>query len=89
MKRFFLEFDVKHPELNPGIGGHYDHFIGDYSKNHVGGSCYNGNSMKTMKSYIYKIRKNYAELGSHNFRIYDYEAPDEPDGHVGCVYHEQ
>ena len=87
MKRFFLEFDVRKPELQPGIGGGYDHIKGSYSKTHVVGG-WNGNSMKTMKGYIRRIRKNYAELEPHDFRIYDYEAPDEPDGHVGQVYHE-
>lgn len=88
MKRFFLEFDVRHPELKPGIGGSYDHLKGDYCKHHVGGG-YNGNTIKTMKGYIRKIRREYAELEPHDFRIYDYEAPDEPDGHVGQVYYEQ
>lgn len=45
--------------------------------------------MKTMKAYINKIRKDYADLEPHDFRIYDREAPDEPNGHVGCVYHER
>lgn len=88
MKRYFLEFDVTYPENHPGIGGYYDHFLGDYSRYHVGGSRWCGNSMKTMKSYISNIRKNYADCEPHDFRIYDYEAPDEPDGHVGQVYHE-
>lgn len=89
MKRFFLEFDVTHPELSPGIGGYYNHLIGAYDKHHIGGSCYCGNSMKTMKTYINKIRRDYAEFEPHDFRIYDREAPDEPDGHVGCVYQER
>ena len=87
MKRFFLEFDVNRPELNPGCGGCYNHIKGDYDKNHCG-IGWNGNSMRTMKNYIRKIRKEWAALEPHDFRIYDYEAPDEPDGHVGQVYHE-
>ena len=44
--------------------------------------------MKTMKGYISKIKREKAEYMPRDFRIYDYEAPDEPDGHVGEVYHE-
>ena len=44
--------------------------------------------MKTMKNYISKIKKLKAEYNPREFRIYDLEAPDEPDGHVGQIYYE-
>ena len=88
VKRYSLEFDIKYPELDTyGLGGCYNHLTGDYDKYHCG-SYWRGNSLKTMKSYIYKIRKQYAELKPHNFRIYDIEAPEESDGHMGQVYFE-
>lgn len=87
MKRFFLEFDVKHPELSPGIGGSYDHLKGDYSKSHVSG--YRANSLKTIKQYIRKIRSSLSDLEPFDFRVYDHEAPDEADGHVGQIYFEE
>lgn len=85
VKRYSLEFDIKYPDYT--IGGYYNHLTGDYDKYHCSGHWY-GNSLRTMKSYIYKIRKQYAELEPYNFRIYDIEAPEEPDGHIGQVYFE-
>lgn len=87
MKRYFLEFDVEFPE-KCNDGGYFNHITGKYEKTHCGGG-WNGNSMKTMKSYIRKIRKEYTEAKPLNFRVYDYDAPDEPDGHVGQVYFEE
>ncbi|SDA30031.1 hypothetical protein SAMN02910447_03136 [Ruminococcus sp. YE71] len=87
MKRYFLEFDVRHPELSPGIGGCYDHLKGDYSKSHVGGYC--ANSLKTIRQYIRKIRSSLTDLEPFGFRVYDYDAPDEADGHVGQIYFEE
>lgn len=83
MKRFFLEYisDEGH-----GTGGCYNHLTGEYdAKLHDG---YRANSMRTMKSYISKIKREKAEYNPRDFRIYDYEAPHEPDGHVGQVYYE-
>lgn len=82
MKRYFLEYisdDTIH-------GGVYNHLTGEYDK-HLHGD-YNGNSLKTMKGYIAKIKREQAEYNPRDFRIYDYEAPDEPNGHVGQIYHE-
>ncbi len=85
VKRYSLEFDIKYPDYR--IGGCYNHLTGNYDKYHCG-SYWRGNSLRTMKSYIYKIRKQYAELEPYNFRIYDIEATEEPDGHIGQVYFE-
>ena len=86
MKRFFLEYDVRKP-LHPNATGSWDHTKQCYTPFHVCGN-WNGNSMRTMKGYIRRIRKDYAEQEPHSFRVYDYQAPDEPDGHVGQVYFE-
>lgn len=86
-KRYILEYDVRHPEIVPGIGGLFDHNTGYYSKYHCAGGT--GNSMKTMKGYIRRIRREYAACEPHGFRVYDFEAPDEPDGHIGQVYYEE
>lgn len=88
IKRYSLEFDIKYPELANGLGGCWNHLIGDYDRFHCG-SHWRGNSLRTMKSYIYRIRKQYAELAPYNFRVYDIEAPEEPDGHIGQVYFEE
>lgn len=87
MKRYFLEYDVRKPQY-PDAVGCYDHIKGIYTPYHVSAN-WNGNSMKTMKGYISRIKKNYAEQEPYNFRVYDYQAPDEPDGHVGCVYFQE
>ena len=87
MKRYFLEFDVKFPEKCQELTGYFDHLSGKYEKTHCGGG-WNANSMRTMKAYIRKIRKDYSDACPFNFRVYDYDAPDEPDGHVGQVYFE-
>lgn len=92
-KRFSLEFDFvpcsreEAEEHNEGwLTGHaWDYTKQSYALNHEG-TGWNGNSMKTMKSYICKIKKNYKHQQPHNFRIFDREAPDEPCGHIGQVY---
>ncbi len=89
MKRFFLEFDFEPAEElkedEPRLyGGCYDFTKNEYSLFHT---CYGfGSSMKTMRGYISRIKKKYPSQNPHNFRIFDYEAPDEPCGHVGQVY---
>lgn len=83
MKRYFLEYVSD--EIKP-CSGTYNHLTGEYDKHLHGGYC--GNSLKTMKGYISKIKREKAEYSPRDFRIYDYEAPDEPDGHVGQIYHE-
>lgn len=83
MKRYFLEYVS---DENEGCGGTWNHLTQQYD-NHLHGG-YHGNSMRTMKGYISKIKKEKAEYKPRDFRIYDYEAPDEPDGHVGQIYHE-
>lgn len=90
MKRFFLEFDFeKVKELPEGedrlFGGCYDYTKKEHSPTHAGVS-WNGNSMKTMKGYINRIKRDYPTQKPHNFRIFDRQAPDEPCGHVGEVY---
>lgn len=87
MKRYFLEFDVRFPERCIEITGYFNHLTREYEKTHCGGG-WRGNSMTTMRQYIKHIRKDYADAHPFNFRIYDYEAPDEEDGHVGQVYFE-
>ena len=91
MKRYSLEFDFT-PMEREGIpedfgwltGKCWDFTKRDYVRGHQGG--YQGNSMKTMKGYINRIKKQYAPQHPRNFRIFDIEAPDEPCGHVGQVY---
>lgn len=93
MKRYSLEFDIipcsmKEAEEHGEIwlrGKAWDYTKQEYSDNHEAGG-WNGNSMRTMKGYINKLKKNYPHQKPHNFRIFDIEAPDEPCGHVGCVY---
>lgn len=84
MTRYFLEYISD--EIAP-CHGTYNHLIGDYDK-HLHGDYY-GNSMRTMKNYISKIKREKAQYHPRAFRIYDLEAPDEPDGHAGQVYFEQ
>ena len=83
MKRYFLEYTSNE---RAACSGTFNHLTQQYDKYLHGG--YRGNSMKTMKSYISKIRKEKAEYNPRDFRIYDYDAPDEIDGHVGQVYFE-
>ena len=83
MKRYFLEYASD--EIEP-CNGTYNHLTGEYDKHLHSG--YYGNSLKTMKGYISKIKREKAEYSPRDFRIYDYESPDEPDGHVGQIYHE-
>ena len=95
MKRFFLEFDYVPCTMSEAeehneywlTGKAWDYTKQDYVLGHQGVG-WNGNSMKTMKGYIRKIRKMYKYQKPHNFRIFDIEAPDEPCGHVGQVYFE-
>ena len=91
-KRFFLEFDFDPvdksdlPEDEHWLtGGCWDYTKQDYSPTHEGGG-WNASTMKTAKGYIARIKKLYPSQHPHNFRIFDYEAPDEPCGHVGQVY---
>lgn len=92
MKRYFLEFDfepVQRTDLPEGegwlTGGCWDYTKQMHSPIHEGVG-WNGNSMKTMKGYINRIKKAFPTQHPHNFRIFDREAPDEPCGHVGQVY---
>lgn len=95
MKRFFLEFDYVPCTMSEAeehneywlTGEAWDYTKQDYVRGHAGVG-WNGNSMKTMKGYIRKIKKMYKYQRPHNFRIFDREAPDEPCGHVGQVYFE-
>lgn len=83
MKRYFLEYTSDEREV---CSGTYNHLTGVYDKFLHSG--FRGNSMKIMKAYIRQIRRNKAEYNPRDFRVYDYQAPDEPDGHVGQVYYE-
>ena len=95
-KRFFLEFDFvpcthEEAEVNGEewlTGKAWDYTKQDYVHGHEAGG-WRGNSMKTMKGYISRIKRLYAHQKPHNFRIFDYEAPDEPCGHVGQVYFQE
>lgn len=82
-KRFFMEYISDEREA---CSGTFNHITQQYDK-HLHGDL-RGNSMKTMKNYISKIRREKAEYNPRDFRVYDLEAPDEPDGHVGQVYYE-
>lgn len=82
-KRYSLEYIS---DERAACSGTYNHLTQQYDKHLHSG--YNGNSMKTMKNYISKIKKLKAEYNPREFRIYDLEAPDEPDGHIGQVYYE-
>ena len=84
MKRYFLEYISN--EIS-ACSGTSNHLTGEYDKHLHSGYC--GNSMKTMKGYISKIKREKSEFKPHDFRIYDYEAPEEPDGHVGQIYYEE
>lgn len=80
-KRYFLEY--KSDKLCPGT---WDPELGDYNRHlHDGGR---GNSMKTMKSYINRIRREEAEYKPHDFRVYDADADVPDDEPVPCVYKE-
>ena len=80
-KRYFLEY--KSDKITCGT---YDHEIGDYNKHlHDGGR---GNSMKTMKGYIKRIRKEQAEYNPHDFRVYDVDADVPYDEPAPCIYRE-
>ncbi len=95
MKRFFLEFDFVPCTRNEAeehnecwlTGGVWDFTKSEHSPIHEGVG-WQGNSLKTMKGYISRIKKTYAYQQPHNFRIFDREAPEEPCGHVGQVYFE-
>ena len=83
VKRFSLEYISDDREA---CSGTFNHITQQYDK-YLHGGLY-GNSMKTMKNYISKIRCEKAEYNPREFRVYDLEAPDEPDGHAGQVYYE-
>lgn len=84
MKRYFLEYVSDRKE---GCGGTWNHITQMYDEYLHDG--YRGNSMKTMRGYIAKIRRTESEYNPRDFRIYDYYLPNESDGHVGQCYYEQ
>lgn len=58
---------------------------GDYT--HTAG---NASTIRSAKSIIRNIRKNYAEDNPHNFKVYDCWADVEAEtNHVPCVYQEE
>ena len=78
-KQYFLTY--KSDALCPGT---WNEEIQEYDRHlHTGG---NGNSLKTMKSYISKIRKTMAEYNPRDFRVYDSDTDDEV---APCVYREE
>lgn len=89
MKRFSLEFDFTPTEsLLPNefrlVGGCWDYTRMSHCEDHI--SYGEGSTMKTMKGYISRIKKQYPSQNPHNFRIFDREAPEEPCGHIGQIY---
>lgn len=77
-KRYFLEYrsDKRCPGTWNADINDYDHYL------HDGGR---GNTMRTMKCYINRIRKDLAEYNPRDFRIYDVDTDDDV---APCVYSE-
>lgn len=82
-KQYFVEYESDRYDSRA-----YDREKGDYgSYNHYYGS--HASTIKTAKTYINKIRKEYAAENPRNFRIYDSWADVDPlTNHVPCVYQE-
>lgn len=63
-------------ESNEMVCRSNDHFYGYAS------------SIKTARSYIGRIKKNYSKYNPRNFRIYDQWADVEDDEPIPCIYQE-
>lgn len=77
-KRYLLEYrsDKRCPGTWNAEINDYDHYL------HDGGR---GNTLRTMRGYINRIRKGLAEYKPRDFRVYDVDTDDDV---VPCVYQE-
>lgn len=92
MKRYILQFDFDpvpaaglQENEYPLYAKSWDYTKQDYADGHaIYGS---GNSLKTMKGYISKIKREHPSQHPHNFRVFDFYADEvEPFGEKAQVY---